>query len=166
MITSAWLLTFWLFVVGWFCCCTTTGHICTFCAGDSGPTNVSVTFGGIVDGACDCDQLNTTYIVPPETTNCWYYGTGDIDAACGYFLWPRVLDFGATWGWQVELQVACTSTNCIVDIVRWRWDSGAESQFDCSAARTLTFYSHTTFGTLGPNVCDQSAWSSTTCQVN
>lgn len=165
--TAAWLLTFWLFAVGWFCCCASTeGHACTRCIGDSGPASASVTFGGIVDGACNCDTINTTYIVPADGTDCTYYGSYSVDGTCTVFIWATLLTIGTNYGWQVEIHVACNSMNCVQDIVKWRWDSGAGTQLDCSAARTLAFYSHTTFGTLGPFTCDQAAWSSTTCQVN
>ena len=62
---AAWMLTFWLFAVGWFCCnCQSGTTICECCASGTDPgETVAVTISGISSADCDCSWLNATFWV-------------------------------------------------------------------------------------------------------
>jgi hypothetical protein len=163
--TAAWILTFWLFAVGWFCCnCDVLTDACAFCT-DSDAA-VSVTFSGIVDAGCGrCDELNGTHIIDrfvadgclwgieyfagqPCSTHRIVLTAGDLPTA------------GTNAGWKLEFNVNRNTGPNQRDTAVHIWDSGGSGAFDCTANHTLTEY--TTTPAADPT-CDLSGL---VCEVN
>jgi hypothetical protein len=162
MITIAWTLTFWLFVVGWFCCCGSS-PLCNKCSADADA--VSVTFAGFVDGDCDCTYLNATFVLARvpllhlEYPCAWIWeGTqtcvhGDVS----YTIQAYARDAGAYYYWLVGLEI--TVEAYALYSVQYLWEYSATPQ-DCTTTKTLTYDQHSE----DHPVCTGHATS--TCQVN
>ena len=159
-----------LFVVAmaaWFPCCNPYDPPpCGSCSADS--DTVSVTFTGAVDGACDCDWINATFILSRLSGNaCAWRTQGTF--ACGvggsYTITAEATDIPpgspVRKGWRVTLGIAIPAGG-ISNIITYQWRSASSTSFDCTATQSLTLLSAASV----PALCDTTAWSSSTCTVN
>lgn len=92
---------FWLFLFSslclvpvaffWTCCCGVGQNCDGSCNSGTGPNEVTLTVSGVagMNGACDCSQVNGTYVVPfvaAASGSCHYYfvATSFIEIFCQF----------------------------------------------------------------------------------
>jgi hypothetical protein len=159
MITAAWTLTFWLFVVGWFCCCgtTPTPEDCLFCTDGTVPYRVQVTIPAIPDGTCDCSDLAGTYILAQDgEASCNFHGDFAIDlgGACGTVTFHiEAWFFNGLYHYQALIREVGGGA----DNAQWAFYEGRTEPWDCSGPRTLPFFTSAS----GDGRCDWTAITGT-----
>lgn len=159
-----------LAVALWFpCCCRVPPPPCEHCTSDA--DSLSVTFAGAVDGDCDCDWINATFIVTRSAGDmCTWRNTGKFSCSYGrtghYTVTLRaqmfLIGLSVRMGWAVRLDFSTDDHYGPGNVALYRWINSAPGDFDCTATRIAAFQDAASI----PAFCLTAAWPSSTCQVN
>jgi len=136
----------------WFPCCCCGGDdvaLCEWCSLDSDTVTITIT-GLTNDGCPNCSSVNGTYVIyrEPDVVCAWsetYY------TPCGQLFIRSIASPNVpvmnNHGWALELDMQAVG---IHDEVHYRFDSGSDVPFDCTAEQILLhFYTTTSNGCIG-----------------
>jgi hypothetical protein len=147
-VAAAWILTFWLFAVGWFCCrCVEDATPpCKWCSADA--DTLSCTLAGFTNRDCNCAFLNATFILTRRSYNACQWYSGGLSEPCAghtnisYHITAdaRIVG-GSVVGWFVTLIFGEDSAATEITFLYY---SGSPT-FDCTADHTPAKYSSADF---------------------
>lgn len=128
--TAAWLLTFWLFAVGWFCCCAEEPLYvdCEYCTDDLCPRTMSVYVPPLADVLCtNCAGFGGTYIVEDDPISSCILQLVVDDDPCGGDSFHVILWVLSD---RIRVELEHRYSGAIVNI--YTYEYAGTSPFDCT----------------------------------